>query len=699
MHTNYHTQHSPFGAFASFTIGLHNAPGGFAIAMGGPAAQNIYVGYRRKGSKTWNLLPFFKATQSNVASFTGEAGGKDDEKTHRLLSENEFGRVLGWASDSWSAGAFSFSILSPFDHVPDPVSWDAKQARFYTAPVLAATLGYDNSKGDEDIELIFGMNDPLQPARPLADSGKKEFCGFASGRSYGYAVASSEGIRAVQGLSVLKQDFADRDGLHRIGQESAVIVTVPRGTARVVPLSLGFHQAGVVTTGLESSYFYSQYFSNLEEVISHGLDMHADYVSLAKKRDNELVASSLAKEQQWLLAQATHSYYGSTELLLHKGRPLWVVNEGEYRMMNTFDLTVDHLFFELEWHPWAMRNALDLFTDVYFYRDSIKSFEGETADGGISFTHDMGVSNQFSPAGRSSYECWDVHGCFSQMTMEQLVNWVCCAVTYALKTGDSAWLSSRCDVLLACKQSMERRDDPTPALRDGLLKWDSSRCGTGSEITTYDSLDVSLGQARNNLYLAVKTWAAWLLLERAFTGLKLYGESKAAADSSEQIAATLCGHFEKDTGFFPAVFEKGNQSRILPAVEGLVFPLYLKMSDALDKAGRFGELLEKLGQHMTRALQPGICIDTKTGGWKISSTSHNTWFSKIAIAQHVTRCLFPEALSPAAAAADASHLGWEQSEGTAPWAMCDQIHSETGVAIGSKYYPRGVTAFLWLGEK
>ena len=153
-----------------------------------------------------------------------------------------------------------------------------------------------------------------------------------------------------------------------------------------MPLALGFHQPGLVTTGIESSYFYSQYFSSLEEVISHGLDVHADYVSLAKKRDDELAASTLTKEQQWLLAQATHSYYGSTELLLRKERPLWVVNEGEYRMMNTFDLTVDHLFFELEWHPWAMRNALDLFTDVYFYRDSIKSFEGRDCGWG-DFLH------------------------------------------------------------------------------------------------------------------------------------------------------------------------------------------------------------------------------------------------------------------------------------------------------------------------
>jgi hypothetical protein len=32
-----------------------------------------------------------------------------------------------------------------------------------------------------------------------------------------------------------------------------------------------------------------------------------------------------------------------------------------------------------------------------------------------------------------------------------------------------------------------------------------------------------------------------------------------------------------------------------------------------------------------------------SGGWKMSST--NTWFSKIALAQHVVRRLFPEAMN------------------------------------------------------
>jgi len=46
-------------------------------------------------------------------------------------------------------------------------------------------------------------------------------------------------------------------------------------------------------------------------------------------------------------------------------------------------------------------------------------------------------------------------------------------------------------------------------VHDGQLKWDSNRCGPRSlEITTYDSLDVSHDQARNNLFIQGRARAA-----------------------------------------------------------------------------------------------------------------------------------------------------------------------------------------------
>jgi hypothetical protein len=164
------------------------------------------------------------------------------------------------------------------------------------------------------------------------------------------------------------------------------------------------------------------------------------------------------------------------------------------------------------------------------------------------------------------------------------------------------------------------------------------------------------------------------------------------------LAATLTTKFETDTGFFPAVFEKGNRSRILPAVEGFVYPLFLGYKDAVNPNGRFATLFTQLSRHISQALQPGTCLDASSGGWKMSSTSTNTWFSKIAIAQHVIRELFPAAMTEAARCGDRVHADWQRTPGCGRDAMCDQIRSDSGESCGSRYYPRGVTAFLWLRE-
>lgn len=60
------------------------------------------------------------------------------------------------------------------------------------------------------------------------------------------------------------------------------------------------------------------------------------------------------------------------------------------------------------------------------------------------------------------------------------------------------------------------RDHPVPEERDGIMSCDSSRTQGGAEITTYDSLDKSLGQARDSLYLGGKAWAAYVLLNKIF---------------------------------------------------------------------------------------------------------------------------------------------------------------------------------------
>src|SRR6185436_11424323 len=91
--------------------------------------------------------------------------------------------------------------------------------------------------------------------------------------------------------------------------------------------------------------------------------------SLARALDRKLASCGLSDDQRFLLAHATRSYYGSTQLLDVAGDPLWCVNEGEYCMMNTLDLAIDQAFWELEHNPWLVRNLLNTFSRDYSYFD------------------------------------------------------------------------------------------------------------------------------------------------------------------------------------------------------------------------------------------------------------------------------------------------------------------------------------------
>jgi hypothetical protein len=704
---SYTALHAPFGAFSSFSCGYavswDGAPaensGGFSPSTCHPAQQTVFVGWRRGGG-TWNLLPFVKRRADRAAVFIGAEQPVEpvvQPQAYRVVSESEVERRLGLASDSWKSGPMELSIFSPFERIAEWEALSEDRRRLLCAPVVPVRCTADNRSGTDNLEIMFGFGDDDCCLRYIGEADSS-MAGFAAVNAYGFAARLQPGLRAQSGIDLFSSRRKDLRGLHMLGMEGALILTVPPGESGQLDLALGFLQQGIITTGMEASYYYTRYFSSLEAVLAFGLDHFESYLAMAKSRDAELAAASLSDEQKWLLAYSVHAYLGSTELLGRAGKALWVVNEGEYRMINTFDLTVDHLFFELHWWPWAVRDTLDLFAERYSYTDSIHSTDGRDAEGGIAFTHDMGVDNQFSPPGWSSYELPNLTDCFSFMSSEQLVNWVCCAVSYAEKTRDHAWLARQGELLQRCAESLRRRDDPEPSKRNGIIKWDSDRCGPGgSEITTYDSLDVSLGQARNNLYLAVKTLAAWMLLSRAFARLGRDAESRAAFDTACRAGSSIVAFREEATGLFPAVFEGGNHSRIIPAIEGLVFPLYLQMDAELKMLNERTGIVAALGEHLGKVLKKGVCLDAISGGWKLSSTADNTWMSKIFVCQYVAARLFPGALGEeSGAAADAVHKAWLLNPHTRPLSFCDQLRSSDGFPYGSRHYPRGVTSWLWV---
>lgn len=688
MTINFNAHHAAPGAYGTFTLGHFGTRGGFGVDDGrAPGRQHVYAGYTRDGA-TLHCLPFLEEKHASVtAAFLGElSDAPRPARTLRPFAEEEMRRRFGWASDEWTAPGVRLRIDSPFGPIPDPVHADAETLRRALLPAVTAEIAWDNTDGDTEMTGFFALHSDEAGVSLLPAGGGLVGVEFA-GR-LALAAPAGDGVRAVVGPD-LPEALAARTP-HLLFGTAGLAVRVPAGERRTLALALGWYVPGVVTGRLEGRYYYTRCFASLPEVAGYALAHGAERAAWARELDATLDAAPRSAAQRFLVAHGTRSYYGSTQLLDVGGEPFWVVNEGEYCMMNTFDLAVDQVFFEMRTNPWVVRNLLDNFVRHYSYVDALRAPDGggELPPGGLSFTHDMGVRNRFSPPGHSAYEAPDKSGCFSYMTQEQLCNWVLCAATYVEGTGDDAWLRRHEPTLRACLESLRRRDHPDPAQRDGIMGRDSARCETGQEITTYDSLDTSLGQARNNLYVAVKCWAAYLGVART---LRRVGDA-AAADGAEADAAraarSIAAKFDPALGYIPAVFEGGNRSAIIPAVECLVFPLEWGDADALSKEGRFGGLIQILEEHLRAVLRPGVCL-TGDGGWKLSSTSRNTWMSKIALCQHVAR----EVFGVDTPAADGAHERW-QKEGCGYWAFCDQIVD--GQPVGSRYYPRGVTTILWL---
>jgi hypothetical protein len=632
-------------------------------------------------------LPFFTPERASAAAaFTGEQEEtKPSPRKIEAFTQAYIQRTFGWATDEWTAPGFRLRIYSPFGTIPDPARGSVEALRRALLPGVTAEVEWDNSGGEAEMTGFLaidfekaGIN--LLPA--AANLAGFEWCGQVA-----MAVPAAEDVRVIAGPG-LQAALAAR-AARLLFNTAGIAVQVPPGQKRSMPLTLCWYIPGFVTGRLESRYYYTRCFASLMDVADYALAHCSERAQWAHDLDATLDAAPLNPAQRFLIAHATRSYYGSSELLDLAGEPFWVVNEGEYCMMNTFDLAVDHVFFEMRMNPWVVRNILDNFVRHYSYVDGLREPGRERLfDGGISFTHDMGVVNRFSAPGHSAYEAQDQPGCFSYMTQEQLCNWVLCAATYAEGEDDSVWLRQNEFVLRACLESLQRRDHPDPAQRNGIMGFDSARCGSGQEITTYDSLDASLGQARNNLYVAVKCWASYLGLARMFRRLGDDGTAAQAEANAARTSGSIAAKFDPVLGFIPAVFEGGNTSAIIPAVECLVFPSEWGDADAVSIAGRYGELIQILKRHLETVLHPGICLCTD-GGWKLSSTSRNTWMSKIALCQHVARVLF----GIDQPGADEAHERW-QKEGCGYWAFCDQIID--GKPIGSKYYPRGVTNILWL---
>ncbi|MGN6369892.1 MAG: glycoside hydrolase family 52 protein [Phycisphaerae bacterium] len=776
---NFNAHHSPAGAYLTFTCGHFGTRGGLAAQLGKPANQDLFIGYKDASVHSpapLRVLPFFNNADKidPTAAFLPQKEN-EDRQTFSPFAESELTREYGWSTDRWTTndGTMEFSLYTPFIDLPDPATATLDQLKSALLPAITAELIIDNRPGTATKTGFFSIN--FQDAgNRLLETLSPGRIGLAHRANYAFAAElydmPEKGCPAHPKISsptpfpFLRwwphEGLEDRaNPVHLLGTTPGIGFEVPPGKRYTLHLALACYFPEVVTTRLEGRYLYTRHYKNIEDVLNAALDRFCDLKQLAKSQDKQLANSGLSENQQFLIAHATRSYYANTQLLEIEDEPYWIVNEGEYCMMNTLDLAVDHVFWELDRNPWVVKNLLDNFLKRYSYTDQVKmngttentetlgdrnsvpsvnSVVPKTAPGGISFTHDQGTHNQFSPFGQSSYELKNLTGCFSYMTQEQLCNWLLIAASYVAKTGDAEWAKRNADVFRDCYLSMRNRDSAAKRDGKGIMQHDTAMCGSGSEITTFDSLDASLGQARNNLYLAVKCWAAYKGLDlicevSAPDPLGPLVNSATLFDHSDTCAATIASQMHSEN-FLAAIFGSTQPSRILPAIEALKYPLYWNESSIARGGSTLADYVSSLpvkfagGSYAAETGTAKMISSLRTHtitllsdpqhrnkfpdhGIKLSSTSNNSWLSKIAIVQHVARSLFnldedgntrtptPETRYPAATGwerADAAHVRWLTTGPAAYWCACDQIVN--GEARGSKYYPRLITTALWLRE-
>lgn len=669
--------HSPIGANAGFAAGLLNGGGGFCLERERIPEQDLFIGYKENGQI--RALPFFKnAISGEVDSFVRK---KDSESTILPFLQRETARRFSAATDIFEAGRLSFAIMNRITPIGDLEKNKEPEVKEKILPAILARFCVDNTDGTDEITAFFSVGD-MKGKQFLSQIDERR-CGVISRDGYGFEVNVNRGATAVEiaDFDMVTCFRRKKPVVLMLASMGGILFRIPAGHRLEADIALGWYKGGTSVCGAHvCRYYYTDFYRDLHEVLTCALLWKEKLWQEALNNDKLIKEKQLSETRQILMAQSMKSYYISSMLLKEdSGKIRWVVNEGSFLMMNTFDLLIDHLFFELRFHPWTIRNLLDFYLESYSYRDRY----------GISFTHDMGSHHVFTPKGRSSYELPDLDGCFSFMTQEQLCNWILAAAVYWFQTGDEEWLRKHETTVLESLWSMQARDGEG---KDGVMDLDSSFCGSGSEITTYDSLDISLGQARRNSYIAVKCFAAYLALEEM---LEQMGRNEAADArfSAEICCTTVLQNYREEENCFPALLDAKGDMAIIPIIEGLIYPYFFGRKSAVLVNGRYGKLIEKLKIHMESIMCENVCL-FEDGGWKLSQTSDNSWISKIFLCQFITENILK--VNYDRERSDKAHLNW-WTKGCPSCPGIDQIFAGSQTERGF-HYPRCVTSVLWLEE-
>ena len=118
--------------------------------------------------------------------------------------------------------------------------------------------GLYNRRSAKPRTLVFAVN-AGQCCRFLNVSGA---CAVGWGREFGFAAPELPGVGRFINFSDL--DWVTNGDSHLLGATCGVTLTVPAGQVAELPVILGFHRDGLVTTGVEGRFWYTRAWASID---------------------------------------------------------------------------------------------------------------------------------------------------------------------------------------------------------------------------------------------------------------------------------------------------------------------------------------------------------------------------------------------------------------------------------------------------
>jgi len=658
--------HAPMGTCSTFAYGHYGQPCGIGTSSGvypyvTDNGGGVLIGLSR--SSGLQLLPFVAST-SNIS---GHAAFFPNATIQRTLTPGTDDYVI-------TGNGLTFTHYSPAWLMPDfnAASLTEKRRFFLPATWLVFTVTNNDSTPED---FYFGL--------PVAVTPKT----FANGAYQG--VALGEAALAVQtGSCDLLTGSALTFAFDRMSQGFAFHLSVPAGQTRTLTVVIAFYRNTVVDSRTGSTYYYTKLFPSMDSVFDAAFAGFGDAQLRCQQLAEAMSRAGLNPYRRFMASYALHNYMADTACLIDpQGVVHWWEMEGYFDYINTFDLTVDHAFYDACMHPWALRNVLDGFSGAltgsgYSYETPLYGPGGIiVSTQGFSFYHDMGL--------------WPTSGAGpaygSNMGDEELQSWILSAGLYWSHTADHAWLTNNAGLLQKCLNSMLLRDNTNSAARDGITKNVNS-----GEITTYDNLDGSLQRPAFSARLSVRNWASYLALEAMFGQIGDSSDADTCHNMAGIAAQTIVNRwntYHTTLGYIPALLDGNNNAATTPIIEGLAYPAAMGLTNAIDRtSGPYAPMLQALSNHMSAVLVPGKCLPW---GWAMTSANIITWQSKIFICQYAAEVVLGITNNTVNGSIDQIHASIQIEAGPREgWVDATDATGNHNFA-GGVHYPRAVSSALW----